>query len=74
MAESYSVTGGGETFPEVTGAPRWNEERTVFTLPIRLVAGRSYLLGINGPNHSGFRSEAGVPVEPRTIRLTVGSP
>ena len=69
MRDSFSVTGGGPSFPKVVGKPRWNEAHTVFTLPVELEADRAYEFGINGPTHDGFQSRAGVPVEARWIEF-----
>ena len=69
MRDSFSVTGGGPTFPKVIGEPRWNEDRTIFTLPIELEADRPYEFGINGPNHDGFQSRGGVAVKAQWIEF-----
>ena len=71
MEESFSVTGGGESFPQVVGKPRWNTARTVFTLPVEFAAGKSYEFGVNGPNNSGFRASGGEPVEAVWVKLRV---
>ncbi|HIA28567.1 MAG TPA: DUF4932 domain-containing protein [Planctomycetes bacterium] len=70
MAETYSVTGGGETFPRVIGKPTWNDEGTVFTLAIELEGNRSYAFGVNGPNHHGFKNRQGIVVEERWIEIS----
>ena len=72
MAASYSVTGGGPSFPKVVGDPRWNGEGTVFTLPVELQAGRKYEFGINGPGNTGFRGREGEAVEAVWVRFVTG--
>lgn len=67
--ESFSWCGGGETFPETTGKPKWIDDRTCI-LPVELEPGKSYVLGINAPSFKGFQSEAGVPVEPLTYKFS----
>jgi hypothetical protein len=63
MAQGFSWTGGGPSFPKTTGWPHWVDRRTC-VLPVALEPGHSYQLGINSPSHKNFRSVAGVPVEP----------
>lgn len=70
---SFSVTGGGEQFPEVTGQPSWIGDR-VFVLPVKLLPGRDYRLGINGETASGFRNRENVPAQPTVIRFYTADP
>lgn len=59
MAGSFSWTGGGETFPQMTGKPRWLDKRTCI-LPVKLEGGREYRVGINSSRAMNFKSEDGV--------------
>lgn len=75
---SYSLTGGGSSFPRLLGKPVWRSAR-VFSCTILLEPDHSYLVGFNGPRHSGFRSASGEPVTPvtlefRTARLGAADP
>jgi len=70
MAGGFSWTGGGPTYPEVTGQPSWRDARTC-VLPVKLEAGRYYRVGINSRSHRNFRSRAGVPVPPSAIYFTM---
>jgi len=66
----------GETgvFPELNGKPRWPDARTC-VLPVRLEPGTRYWLGLNtGGGRMGFRSKAGVAVEPFAIELSTAGP
>jgi inhibitor of cysteine peptidase len=58
---SYSWTGGGDTFPEVTGEPTYNADATTCTLPVTLRAGKVYWIGINSPTHQNFKTPEGEP-------------
>jgi tetratricopeptide (TPR) repeat protein len=50
MDQSWSWTGGGKMYPKTTGKPFFNEDRTVYTLPVSLEAGKVYCVSINGPS------------------------
>jgi RNA polymerase sigma-70 factor (ECF subfamily) len=57
MQGSYSFVAHpelGET-PETTGDPHFPDLRTC-VLPVRLEAGKTYAIGINGPDHRNFVS------------------
>ncbi|MGB7582950.1 MAG: prepilin-type N-terminal cleavage/methylation domain-containing protein [Sedimentisphaerales bacterium] len=46
---SWSWTGGGETYPQTTGQPSYDPNRTICRLPVRLEPGKVYWVGVNGP-------------------------
>lgn len=56
--EGYSFMGGGPSFPEVTGAPRWEGARTI-VLPVRLEPGRVYSMGVGREVGNAFRAAEG---------------
>lgn len=58
---SWSWTGGGETFPKVTGKPHYDDKLTTCTLPVKLQPGKVYWIGINSPSHKNFKSTDRVP-------------
>jgi len=60
--QSWSWTGGGDTYPEVVGKVAYNATRTVCTLPVKLQPGKVYWVGVNSPSHRNFKSASGVPV------------
>ncbi len=72
---SFSWTGGGPSFPRTTGQPRWIDARTC-ALPVALVPGRAYALGINGGSFTGFRNRGGEPAAPAELwfRTAGGEP
>lgn len=57
---SWTKTDGVQ--PEGAGQAEWNAERTVCTLPVKLVAGQAYSIGLNHPFANNFQSENGVPL------------
>jgi hypothetical protein len=67
---SWSVVGGGADFPETTGPPSYDDERRVFTLPVRLKPGWTYRFGLNSERFTAFRSAEGVPLEPLQVTFT----
>ncbi|MDF1799460.1 MAG: DUF4932 domain-containing protein [Planctomycetota bacterium] len=70
--DSYSVMGGGPSFPKVTGAVRWEDGGKTFVLPVRLEAGHTYSFGLNGPKATGFRAKAdGAALAPVAVTFTV---
>jgi len=66
MAKSFSWTGGGEYYPDVTSKPRWLDKRTI-ELPVKLESGRLYRVGINSTSHRNFASASGVPARNRVL-------
>lgn len=61
---SWSWTGGGETYPKTTGQPSYDPNRTTCSLPVKLEPGKVYWVGINGPNYWNFKSaEHGAPAK-----------
>lgn len=56
---SWSWTGGGDTYPEVTASMSYDAERTTCTMPVKLQPGKVYWVGINSPSHRNFKSENG---------------
>lgn len=67
MDGSWSITGSKDDVPEITGKPQYDAARKVLTIPVKLRAGRSYRIGLNSPTHSGFKSESGETLVPRTL-------
>ena len=58
----YSWCGGGPTFPETTGKPKWVSKRTCI-LPVKLEPSKTYQLWINSPSFQNFQSTDGWPVK-----------
>ncbi|MFA5251834.1 MAG: prepilin-type N-terminal cleavage/methylation domain-containing protein [Phycisphaerae bacterium] len=61
---SWSWTGGGETYPITTGQPSYDPNRITCRLPVSLELGKVYWVGINGPIYRNFKSaEHGAPAK-----------
>jgi Peptidase family S41 len=58
--DGFSVCGGGPSFPELAGKPKWIDSKT-FSIPVRLQENREYSLSINCQSNQNFRNAAGVP-------------
>ena len=67
MDDSWSWTGGGETFPEITGKIHYDNSKTTCTLPVKLKAGNVYWIGINSPSHKNFKTQQRVPAKRHVI-------
>lgn len=58
--KSWSWTGGGDTYPQTTGKPFYDEKRMTCTMPVKLEPGKVYWVGVNSPSYRNFVSEEGV--------------
>ncbi|GMU25053.1 MAG: hypothetical protein AMXMBFR13_51240 [Phycisphaerae bacterium] len=70
---SWSWTGGGETFPKITGKIHYDAARKTCTMPVSLEPGKVYWVGINSPSHRNFTSQAGVPASWYVILFATAS-
>jgi hypothetical protein len=68
----FSWVGGGPSFPQTRGKPRWINDRTCI-LPVQLEPNKDYWLSINSNRFQNFRSKAGIPAEPYPITFHTGS-
>jgi hypothetical protein len=57
-----SIVGGGESFPMLSGQPKWVDARTM-VIPVTLKPEHSYWLSINSDTFKGFRGKNGEPAE-----------
>ena len=73
MDGSWSWTGGGETFPETTGAIHYDEKRMTCTMPVKLEPGKYYWIGINSPSHKNFQTSARVAARRYVILFATAS-
>ena len=72
MGGGFSWVTLDDRYPETTGSPSWNEDKTVCTLPVRLKSNSSYRLSLNSGRHINFQSAAGVPLEPVEWAFSTG--
>ncbi|MCC7409692.1 MAG: DUF3108 domain-containing protein [Phycisphaeraceae bacterium] len=70
---SWSWTGGGETFPQTIGKPRYDADRTTCTLSVRLEPGKVYWVGINSPSYQNFATPSGRPARRYVILFATKS-
>jgi hypothetical protein len=56
LDNSWSWTGGGDTYPETTGRPHYDEDKITCTMPVKLEPGKVYWVGVNSPSHKNFKS------------------
>jgi hypothetical protein len=66
--ESFSVVGGGPSFPTIGGKPKWLTPKTL-AIPVALQPGREYTLSLNSDTFKGFRNRAGDPLEWYPVRF-----
>jgi beta-lactamase regulating signal transducer with metallopeptidase domain len=57
---SWSWTGGGDTFPETTGEPRYLKDKRTCVLPVKLEPGKTYSIGINSGRFLNFKDSRGM--------------
>jgi prepilin-type N-terminal cleavage/methylation domain-containing protein len=61
---SWSWTGEGEKYPQTTGQPSYDPNRTPCSLPVKLGPGKVYWVGINSQTYRNFKSaEHGAPAK-----------
>lgn len=66
-----SIVGGGASFPEITGPPRWEDEGRTIVVPIKLRAGQGYWLSVNSDLFQNFTNAAGEPAQPWVVQFGV---
>lgn len=66
MRSGFSVTGGGPSFPKITGTLQWVTPRRLI-VPVELRPGHDYRFGINSRSARNFRNLAGESTEPVSV-------
>jgi len=61
MDQNWSWTGGGETYPRITGKISYDAAKTTCTLPVKLEPGKVYWVGVNSPSHRNFKTPDRIP-------------
>ena len=56
MDGSWSWTGGGDTYPQMTGRPYYDQSKRTCTMPVKLKPDKVYWVGINSPSHKNFKT------------------
>jgi len=70
MGDGCSIVGDPASTPKAVGAPTWDADRKVLTVPVKLDSGKSYRFALNSPRHQNFRSREGTPLKPIEIAFT----
>ena len=72
MAAGFSWTDPEGKAPEIPSKPTWSGDAKTCALPVKLEAGRAYVMSLNFGWYLNFRSEKGVPLVP--VRYTFSTP
>lgn len=70
--QTFSICGGGEMFPEMTGKPKWLGKRTL-VLGVKLLPGKEYQLSINCQSFKNCKNISGESAVPYPISFKTGS-
>ncbi len=70
---NWAWVGGGDTYPETTGKPKYNSIKTTCILPVKLKPGTVYYVGINSPKFKAFKSVDGTSAKPYVILFATKS-
>ena len=65
---AYSVVGGGDSFPEITGSLRWLDPSTLI-IPVHLRPNHEYWLSVNNERFRNFQNAEGEAATPYPIRF-----
>lgn len=68
---NFSVCGGGEKFPEITGNPKWTDKRTL-VLEIKLKPNKEYQFSINCQSFKNCKNINGEAAVPYPISFKTG--
>jgi len=61
-----------ENYPDITGEPRWEEESTLFILPVKLKPDWDYHLEFNSTKAYSFQDKSGKPLYPYVLKFRTG--
>lgn len=64
----FSIVGGGDTFPEITGRPRWLSDRVLVT-PMMLKLNHGYWLSVNSSRFQNLKGRNGQPAVPHRVEF-----
>lgn len=63
-----------ETFPEITGKPHYLEDGKTCVLPVKLQAGKTYVLWLNSQKFRNFKDATGRPAIPYLLVFETAKP
>ncbi len=64
MKNSWSLVGGGEPFPEISGKLSYDSTGKILTVPVKLKPNHEYYMWINSDRFQGFASQNNLAVKP----------
>jgi RNA polymerase sigma-70 factor (ECF subfamily) len=67
MDQSWSWTGGGDTYPKSDGPIHYEKDRRTCVMPVKLEPGRTYMMGINSERFRNFKDVDGRPASPYLV-------
>jgi hypothetical protein len=70
----WSIVGGGDSFPVITGTIHYDASGKVLHVPVRLSPDHVYHFRLNNDRFTGFQNRAGTPLPPVAIRFETGPP
>jgi hypothetical protein len=70
MASGCSIVGDPASTPKAAGAPEWDGEQRILTVPVALLPRTTYRFGLNSTTRRNFRSAAGDPLLPIELTFT----
>jgi hypothetical protein len=62
-----------ENFPELTGEPRYLEDKKTCVVDVRLEPGKTYIIWLNTQRFSNFRDTEGRPAQPYLLMFETGA-
>lgn len=71
MGQGRSIVGGGDSFPQVLGNPRWINPKTI-SIRVKLKPNHDYWLSVNNARFQNFTNRAGEPAVPYPIQFHTG--
>jgi hypothetical protein len=72
MGKGMSVVGGGDSFPELLGQPRWESARTI-VVRVRLKPNHDYWISVNSDRFQNFTNRNGEVAEVYPIQFRTGA-
>ena len=70
---SWSIVGGGPSFPELVGKPSYDPTRTVWSVSVKLKPDCSYRFMLNSGRFNSFKSQDCVPLAPVIVTFKTGN-
>ncbi len=69
----WSMCGGGPNYPETVGKPRYDAQRTTWSVDVKLKTNWDYEFWLNAGQYQSFQSEDGVPLKSVAVKFRTGA-